>query len=764
MCGGKSMLGNIDELKENYNGNKTFGFIYANGDRYFFHKSALRNCTIFQLDEGDAVEFDPCKDDAGRNRANNIRKVHQVTTEGAMINPGINPNARMSYFNQDEIKIIHLLSKVFYVTSGGEEFRIGESTYRYCLVKPSEEFTNIFHISREMVVIFCDYVCFEPRSLDAASYVYSKIKSKLRLEKGCHIFICHDDLVEDKLSQLLKDNNVTQIVIPFKYSELLQPRTKADIFEKRFRKYLFDRSAPIQDEVFFFGRRDYVHDIVSKCKSNTHCGVFGLRRSGKTSLLYAVQNLLRQQGYRTVFIPCEGDLSTLDWRMALYKTVQNVYSELGLPISNLEESDYQSTNTTMYFERDMNAGISILSTPLTIMFDEIEAITFGVFQGEDSDNLWVNGKNFINFWNTIKGYYSKYPKQISILVAGTNPMINEVPVIGIDDSPNPMFGQLSDTNQGAYLQAFSFEDMKNMVNTLGSYMGITFDQYSISRLVSDCGGHPYLSRLLCSSINKYCRTSGLARPMNITKAIYDKALPEFEKSSKATSFFWMMLNILMKSYPKEFATLKVLALEGDHVISQVQDNNALAHLIGYGMIENNQHNFAIKYSSITNFLKGEYRFERSGLSIEEQKEEIQLRINSAEIQLRQLVKNTLQTYYGVDIAKNKVIQAMQHNVAINQGDIQRAQGYSYSQLFDPSMNKIYFSLLKEVIANNFLCFINIFVNSSKPVVDEHLKVLNKARRCPDHSYTENAEGWEQKDFENFRISISWLEDILKNYF
>ena len=196
--------------------------------------------------------------------------------------------------------------------------------------------------------------------------------------------------------------------------------------------------------------------------------------------------------------------------------------------------------------------------------------------------------------------------------------------------------------------------------------------------------------------------------MNITKAIYDKALPEFEKSSKATSFFWMMLNILMKSYPKEFATLKVLALEGDHVISQVQDNNALAHLIGYGMIENNQHNFAIKYSSITNFLKGEYRFERSGLSIEEQKEEIQLRINSAEIQLRQLVKNTLQTYYGVDIAKNKVIQAMQHNVAINQGDIQRAQGYSYSQLFDPSMNKIYFSLLKEVIANNFLCFINIF--------------------------------------------------------
>ena len=262
------MQGNIDELKENYNGNKSYGFIYANETKYFFHKSALKNCTIFQLDEGDAVEFEPEIDADGRNRANNIRKMHQVTVEGAMTNPGINPSARISKYNQDETRIIHLLSKVFYVTSGGEEFRIGDSTYRYCLVKPTEAFTNIFHISREMVVIFCDYVCFEPRSLDAVAYVYSKIKSKLRLEKGCHIFICHDDLVEDKLTRLLKDNNVTQIVIPFKYSELLHKGTKASIFEERFRKYLFDRdlfdvSTPIQDEVFFFGRRDYVHDIVS---------------------------------------------------------------------------------------------------------------------------------------------------------------------------------------------------------------------------------------------------------------------------------------------------------------------------------------------------------------------------------------------------------------------------------------------------------------------------------------------------------------------
>lgn len=29
------MQGNIDELKENYNGNKSYGFIYANETKYF---------------------------------------------------------------------------------------------------------------------------------------------------------------------------------------------------------------------------------------------------------------------------------------------------------------------------------------------------------------------------------------------------------------------------------------------------------------------------------------------------------------------------------------------------------------------------------------------------------------------------------------------------------------------------------------------------------------------------------------------------------
>lgn len=374
------MKGSIYDIKY------SFGFITAESthEDVFFHKNNLTNCNLRQLELGDVVEFDTIPGRNGKLEAVNIRKVYQASEQSKVANPGINPNVRLNHFNDDEKKIIKFLSKIFYITSGGEEFTIGESTYRYCLIKPTEFFNRTFQLTRELVVIFSDYVSFEPRSLDAAAYVYKRNPSVLRLDRGCHVFVCHDDNIEEKLVALLKDSNLNQIVVPFTYRELLNNPTEAMV-QDRYKKYLFDTDlfsmlAPIQNDVFFFGRRDFAQDIASKCKNNTHSGVFGLRRSGKTSLLYAVQGLLRQQSYPTVFIPCES-LSSLDWRTALCKLVLDIYQEFGLNTSDIHEADYRSPDTAIYFEEDMLACLKDVTVPLTLMFDEIEAITFKILDG-----------------------------------------------------------------------------------------------------------------------------------------------------------------------------------------------------------------------------------------------------------------------------------------------------------------------------------------------------------------------------------------------
>ena len=762
------MIGYIFTLGRNANGQYTYGKITGeDGEEYFFHKSYLINCNIRSLEEGDAVDFEPGLD-AGRRQAYNVRKKYQSNDQSRIPEPGIHPSIDLSIFNDDEQKIIQFLKSIFYVSNGGNEFTIRQSTYRYCLVKPTDYFYRTFSLTREIVVIFCDYVTFEPRSLDAAGRVYERIGSKLRLDKACHIFISHSSKIEEELESVLKDGNLNQIVIPFSYQELLSDKANDSIVHDRFRKYLFDTdlfavSSPITNDSFFFGRRDYVHDIVAKCKNCTPSGVFGLRRSGKTSLLYAVQNLLEQQGYPTVYIPC-GDLNSKDWKNALCKVIKEIFKRLDLDDSKVTESYYSTDKTREYFEEDLDYCLSRLNVPITLLFDEIEEITFEIAHAEQTDDLWIDGENYCKFWRSIKAYYLKHPHWLSILVAGTNPMINEEPFVkNYYNKENPMYHFFSESNQGAYLQAFTDEDTRNMVNTLGGYMGISFDDRTVGQLTNDCGGHPYLTRLLCSHINRYVKSKGYQHPIRISKAIYDKALPDFEKSNEATNFFEMILNILISRYPLEFETLKVLALEGDHTISQVKDQKALQHLIGYGLVDSNNNNYAIKYNTIFRFLKGEYKFERKGLSLDEQKQEIWLRVDHAEIQLRKIVRINLKNFLGTEKAKQCVIDAMQNYSAISEKTVRRAEALDYNKLFDPSVNSMYFPLLKNLIVDNYSFFTNVFEKDTFESVKEHLEAINSGRKCADHGYTDESENWSWTQFEAFRESMSWLERIISDY-
>lgn len=214
-----------------------------------------------------------------------------------------------------------------------------------------------------------------------------------------------------------------------------------------------------------------------------------------------------------------------------------------------------------------------------MLFDEIEAITFDV----PSDNSnWADGTYYISFWNALRGLYLKNPNVISIVVAGTNPRINEIPVLH-NGSTNPMYGQLALSNQGAYLLPFTLIDTQNMVNTLGGYMGLSFDDHVCSSLTLDCGGHPYLIRLLCSFINHEIKDAGLSRPRTVSQSKYNEFIKLFEETNEATGFYLMILNILVTNYPKEFNVLKELALNGGKYISNFVDDNALLHLLGYGL-------------------------------------------------------------------------------------------------------------------------------------------------------------------------------------
>ena len=742
--------------------NRSYGFIFSEAvgkENIFFHKDNLIDCKISQLHERDEVEFEISKGRDGRQQAIEIRRLSSSAY------PGVNLYARNAIseqnFSDDIRKIIDNLGKIFYVTRAGR-IKISNSDYCYCLAKPTDTFVQSFHLQREIIVIFSDYPCYEPRDNDAYQSVQRRIGAQTRLEKAMHIIVHRDDDISGKMQAYLTDNTHKQIIIPFSFKECLSNTFDGFFVQKRFKEWLFDIDmfadvAPITNEVFFFGRRDFVNDIANKCKNGSNSGVFGLRRSGKTSVLFAVQRQLEAMGkppYHYVYILCQ---NSMNWKEFLHYIMQQIFSEVLHKELTEREKEYNSDNTLTAFENDMTTVLSQIQNPLTLMFDEIENLT--KFSSTDLKHRF-DKNDFLFFWRAIKECYSKHQNKISILIAGTNPFINEAVTIG--EYQNPMYATLAATNQGTYLQPLNFSEIKHMINTLGSYMGLQFADEVVGKLQDDCGGHPYLIRMTCSQINRFVKNNGLNRPMDITKAIYEKAIPDFESSPEAESFFKMILNILLTDYPTEYNTLKLLATEGDGRVSQIKTTQELHHLIGYGLVENNQQNYCIRYNIVNRYLNGQYKFQRTGLDIKEQKSEINLRLDGAEIELRKLVKRTLKSVKGVTEGKQAVIDAMEKNDAAKKMT-NNAQNLNFDrELFDPSVNKgLFLSVLAQIIQDNADCFKNIFNNASSQEIHDHFIVLNKSRRCPSHSYPDDSAGWKYEDFEKFRTSVSWLEKILQ---
>lgn len=219
------MNGNIISLCTNGRRQRTYGFILGEDHKeYFFHKNDLINCSMVRIQEGDSVEFVlmPDQRKPGKMVATNVRKrTTSIPVAPQYANPGIHRDVELGKFNQDEQTIIQLLSKTLYVTNGGRELTVAGCRYRYILIKPTEDYEVNFNLKREIPVIFSDYEVLEPRSLDVAAHVAKDIPSALRLDRSCQIMVSRDSNVEEKLGELLRDSNLSSVVIPFSYNEFV---------------------------------------------------------------------------------------------------------------------------------------------------------------------------------------------------------------------------------------------------------------------------------------------------------------------------------------------------------------------------------------------------------------------------------------------------------------------------------------------------------------------------------------------------------------
>ena len=217
---------------------------------------------------------------------------------------------------KDEVLNSYVLSKediniAKYFTTGfnvnyGDVINEANTKITVFILEPEDFIKNGFGIEKETLLLISHYSNMESRTIFAAEKVFDKYPFKNRVDNLCYFLATNADDVETWLKSFYSESNNSRIIIPFGIKELSTNKDKQWFIRDRLRKYSFDKdlfgyTLPLRDDSSFFGRQQILGRYIDSIRRCQNRGIFGLRKTGKTSLLLKLQRTIVEQHIGQVF-------------------------------------------------------------------------------------------------------------------------------------------------------------------------------------------------------------------------------------------------------------------------------------------------------------------------------------------------------------------------------------------------------------------------------------------------------------------------------
>jgi hypothetical protein len=621
----------------------------------------------------------------------------------------------------DEASFMKYFGDVFQV-SYANRYKTQSSEYAYYLMKAHPKPAERYGLNGEILVLYAPYPEVQARSIIDATEIQQK--NKERVHPIWNILITDDPETQNHLQELTVGKDLEVYSIPFSRQEL-ENKPTAEAICLRLEQFIHGRDlfafqSALRNDTFFFGRKELVDNIIGQIENGQNFGLFGLRKIGKTSVLLAVERYLNKLGtYKTIHIDCQNPgIYLMKWT----SLIANIYSEVsGQPTLFVNESDQVAL---------LQKAVESSRQKILVIFDEIENISFGDLSPAKH---WE--QDFLPFWGAIRAIHQQSNGKLTFGVAGVNPYIFDIPLVSLKD--NPILLGVSPL----YLTPLNEESVKEMVRTIGRYMGITFTDDVYHWLFSQYGGHPFLARKACSLI---CRKAN--KKSGDTVSLSEFISREKWLDDQLGKDIMNILVVLTQHYPEEFDNLISLAKGEQDWLKYVrtEEPERLRHIIEYGLVKEENDKFIFVIEALQSFLvsKGE-NFKKSVQILTKSSQptnyidlpdpnqlEYWSRIgaarNKVEPLLRSLLYRALCFKYGEKQALQRVLEKF------NKEKQKTLSGYSLDQIFSGESKALYLKDTIEIALREWDLIKHIFGDDKKSF-EINLEKLNSEGRADAHA-------------------------------
>ena len=308
------------------------------------------------------------------------------------------------------------------------------------------------------------------------------------------------------------------IVIPIPHAEvtlaLRKSASDALLFEYSNRYLpgadLFDDRHSISDTLTFFGRAQLLSRLREELiRSRQSVGLFGLRKSGKTSVLLQLRFALQRRTPSHPVVYCDLQLygERAYYGSDIFNDILKQICELidgersgRAPRFSVFPSDTPAAMLVSKFADRVMTLVGILrhigfAVPILCFLDEVERIL-----PTNEDSL-EKVREFNAFFGALRGLGQQH-RAMTLLVADVVPdcnRINHWPQRGA--TTNPVYTYFKEI----FLAPLTLDESVTMLRDLGGLMGRRFDDCTVQRIHRESNGHPFVARqlasVLCSEVS-----------------------------------------------------------------------------------------------------------------------------------------------------------------------------------------------------------------------------------------------------------------------
>jgi hypothetical protein len=354
---------------------------------------------------------------------------------------------------------------------------------------------EMFDAHAEIQLVYVEYNRIEPRLFEL---VQQRIRGNARLDPGLMLIASLDSQVGAltrrrrgefaAIDFLLTDLGADSPDIRHRMSSVL---TSVDHY---------DFSNPVRDPSGFFGRRAEFDQIIAAIERRQSVGIFGLRKTGKTSLMNFVSGHRREAGKPVIWLDISGLTGADDFRSRVLEGVRGAAvgdGESGAALPKLRTISRTGTLTSdvaairQNWLRDLEALAEYIGAPVELFIDEVDQLLpTRSYLGEKEANELLIAVTQLR--GMIQG--ARPGAEVVLVCAGVNPAIFERPLL-----PNGTDNLLYKLVRLSYLAPLARDEMADMVRDLGRRMGVRVrDHQVIDFLFAEYGGHALLTRKACS--------------------------------------------------------------------------------------------------------------------------------------------------------------------------------------------------------------------------------------------------------------------------